>query len=60
MAFLGFGFILHKKDAPEPVSAKAQSTELGGVSRSNLMKHAPEKIRSVAQNISTGRKANEL
>ena len=60
MAVLGFGFILQKNDPPEPVSANAKSTEPGGVSRNNLMKHAPDKSRSVAQNVSPERKRNEL
>jgi hypothetical protein len=60
LAALGFGFILQKKDLPEPVSAKASSTELNGKGRINLMKHAPEKNQSVAQNVSTVRERNEL
>jgi hypothetical protein len=60
MTALGFAFILQKNDPPEPVSAKAKSTELGGTGRTNLMKHAPEKSRSVAQNVSTVRKGSEL
>jgi hypothetical protein len=58
MAVLGFGFILQKNDPPEPVSAKAKSTELSG--RTNLMKHALDKSRSVAENVSPERKPNEL
>jgi hypothetical protein len=60
MAALGFGFILQKNDPPEPVNAKTNLAELGGTGRTNLMKHAPEKSRSVAQNVSTVRKGNEL
>ena len=59
MAVLGFSFILQKEDPPEPVKAKANVTELS-TGRTNLMKHAPEKSRSVAQNASAVRKGSEL
>jgi hypothetical protein len=58
MAALGFGFILQKKDAPEPT--KAKPTELSEVSRHNWMKHALDKSRTVAQNVSQQRKENGL
>jgi hypothetical protein len=60
MAVLGFGFILQKKDPAEPVKAKTNSTELASMGRINLMKHAPEKNRAIAQNVSAVRKQNEL
>jgi outer membrane lipopolysaccharide assembly protein LptE/RlpB len=52
MAAAGFGFILQKKDVPEPVTAKTKSIELRQVSQNNWMKHALDKSRTVAQNVS--------
>jgi hypothetical protein len=52
IAALGFLFILQKKDAPEPTLAKKQPTELNKVSQHNWMKHAIDKNRVVAQNVS--------
>ena len=52
IAALGFLFILQKKDAPEPVLAKKQPTELNKVIQHNWMKHAIDKGRVVAQNAS--------
>ncbi len=60
MAILGFGFILQKKDPPEPVKTKTNLSELADTSRQNRMKHALDKSRSFAQNISAERKQNEL
>ena len=59
LAALGFGFILQKKDPPEPVTAKTTASG-PGTGRTNLMKRAPEKGRSVAQNASAIRAGNEL
>jgi hypothetical protein len=52
IAALGFLFILQKKDGPEATSTKKQPTELIKLSQHNWMKHAIDKNRVVAQNVS--------
>jgi hypothetical protein len=52
IAALGFLFILQKNDAPEPSLAKKQSVELNKVNQHNWMKHAIDKNRVIAQNVS--------
>lgn len=52
VAALGFLFILQKKDAPEPALAKKHPIELNKVSQHNWMKHAIDKNRVIAQNVS--------
>ena len=53
VAVLGFGFILHKKDAPEAAAAalEAQTSELSKVSQRNWTKHALGTSRSFAKNV---------
>jgi uncharacterized membrane protein len=53
IAAIGFSFILHKKDA-----AEATATKSAEVSRHNWMKHALDKTRTVAQNVSQQRREN--
>jgi hypothetical protein len=62
VAALGFGFILHKKDAPEAAAAalEAQTSELSKVSHHNWTKRTLDTSRSVAKNVAKQRQGNEV
>jgi len=55
IATLGFLFILQKNDDPQPTTAKTTRSEQSQVSEHNFMKHALDKSRVVAQNVSKQR-----
>lgn len=57
IAAVGFIVILQKKNAPEGTRAKAAESQLIG--KHNAMKHAPDKIRVVAQNVVASREETE-
>jgi hypothetical protein len=55
IATLGFLFILQKNDAPQPTTAKTTHVGQSQASEHNFMKHALDKSRVVAQNVSKQR-----
>jgi hypothetical protein len=59
IASLGFIVILQKKDAPEGTGTKAKAVESKLIGQHNWMKHSPDKIRVVAQNVVQSRKEIE-
>ena len=62
VAALGFGFILHKKDAPEAaaVASETQKNELSKVSQHNWTKRALDTGRSVARNVAKQGQESEV
>jgi hypothetical protein len=58
IAALGFLFILQKNDAPQPTTAKTTYVGQSQVSEHNFMKHALDKSRVFAQNVSQQREGN--
>jgi hypothetical protein len=58
IAALGFLFILQKNDDPQPTTAKTTHVGQSQVNEHNFMKHALDKSRVVAQNVSKQREGN--
>jgi len=60
VAALGFGFILHKKDAPEAAASETQKNELSKVSQHNWTKRPLDTGRSVARNVAKQGQQSEV